>query len=75
VQVRVEVGDVCAVPAAEGEFDAVVSVQVLEHVADVGAGVVRSETNAHQAAVAVRRITLVVLVLGALPPLLSRSHS
>ena len=39
VQARVEVGDACAVPASEAEMDAVVSVQVLEYVADVDAAV------------------------------------
>ena len=38
-QTRFEVGDVRAVPAADGEMDAVVSVQVLEYVADVDAAV------------------------------------
>jgi len=38
-QTRVEVGDVYAVPAADGEMDAVVSVQVLEYVSDVDAAV------------------------------------
>jgi arsenite methyltransferase len=38
-QTRVEVGDVRAVPAADREMDAVVSVQVLEYVADVDAAV------------------------------------
>lgn len=38
-QLDVRVGDLRAIPAADGEFDAVVSMQVLEYVADVSAAV------------------------------------
>lgn len=38
-QVEARVGDLQAVPASDDEYDATVSVQVLEYVADVGAGV------------------------------------
>jgi ubiquinone/menaquinone biosynthesis C-methylase UbiE len=38
-QVEARVADLLTVPAADDEFDATLSVQVLEYVADVGAGV------------------------------------